>query len=145
MITAGAVALTAGAQTAPSAFGPSNPFYSPSTLPFHAPPFDKIKDSDYQPAIEAGIEQNITENNAIADDPAEPTFENTFVAMEKSGRLVDRVMEVFNGITGANMNPDLQKVQDAVAPKLAAHAGCDLSEPQTVCPRRENLQRSRIR
>ena len=120
LITAGAVALTAGAQNAPSDFGPSNPFYAPSTLPFHAPPFDKIKDSDYQPAIEAGIEQNITENNAIADDPAEPTFENTFVAMEKSGRLVDRVMEVFNGITGANMNSDLQKVQDAVSPKLAA-------------------------
>jgi peptidyl-dipeptidase Dcp len=57
-------------------------------LPFHAPPFDKIKDSDYQPAIEAGIAQNLDEIRAIADNPAEPTFENTIVAMEKSGQLV---------------------------------------------------------
>jgi peptidyl-dipeptidase Dcp len=120
LITAGAVALAAGSNAAQSAFGPSNPFYAASTLPFQAPPFDKIKDSDYQPAIEAGIGQNIAEHNAIADDASEPTFDNTIVAMEKNGRLIDRVMEVFNGITGANMNPELQKVQDAIAPKLAA-------------------------
>ena len=123
LITAGAIALTpgaTGAQTTQAAFGPSNPFYAPSTLPFHAPPFDKIKDGDYQPAIEAGIAQNLEEVRAIADNAAEPTFENTFVAMEKSGRLIDRVMEVFNGITAANMNPVLQKVQDEEAPKLAA-------------------------
>ena len=123
LITAGAMALapSAGsAQAAHAAFGPSNPFYTASTLPFHAPPFDKIKDGDYQPAIEAGIAQKLDEVRAIADNPAEPTFENTIVAMERSGRLIDRVMEVFNGITAANMNPVLQKVQDAEAPKLAA-------------------------
>jgi len=120
LITAGAIALAPGVTGAQSAFGPSNPFYAPSTLPFHAPPFDKIKDGDYQPAIEAGIAQNLEEIRAIADNPAEPTFENTFVAMEKSGRLIDRVMEVFNGVTAANMNPVLQKVQDTEAPKLAA-------------------------
>jgi len=108
------------AQTTDAGFGPSNPFYAPSTLPFQAPPFDKIKDADYQPAIEAGIAQKVKETRAIADNPAEPTFENTFVAMEKSGRLIDRVMEVFNGVTGSNMNPALQKVQDDEAPKLAA-------------------------
>jgi len=108
------------AQTNDAGFGPSNPFYAPSTLPFHAPPFDKIKDSDYQPAIEAGIAQKIKETRVIADNPAEPTFENTFVAMEKCGQLIDRVMEVFNGVSGANMNPVLQQVQDAEAPKLAA-------------------------
>lgn len=123
VITAGAMALgssPAVAQNTQSAFGLSNPFYAPSPLPFHAPQFDKIKDSDYQPAIEAGIAQNIAENETIANNPEAPTFENTIVAMERSGRLVDRVMEVFNGVTGANMNPELQKVQDAVAPKLAA-------------------------
>ncbi|MGB9406297.1 MAG: peptidyl-dipeptidase Dcp [Terracidiphilus sp.] len=108
------------AQAADTGFGPANPFYATSTLPFHAPPFDKIKDADYQPAIEAGIAQKIEENRVIADNPAEPTFENTFVAMEKSGRLIDRVMNVFNGVTGANMNPELQRVQDTEAPKLAA-------------------------
>jgi peptidyl-dipeptidase Dcp len=122
-MTAGAVALTAStlpAQTATPAFGPENPFYAASPLPFHAPLFDKIKDADYQPAIEAGIAQKIEETRAIADNPAEPTFENTIVAMEKSGQLISRVMMVFNGVTGANMNPVLQKVQDAEAPKLAA-------------------------
>jgi peptidyl-dipeptidase Dcp len=120
LIAAGAIALTPGTGTAQAAFGPSNPFYAPSTLPFHAPPFDKIKDSDYQPALEAGIAQNIAENQAIADNTAEPTFENTIVAMEKSGQLVNRVQFVFNGVAGANINPTLQKVQDEVAPKLAA-------------------------
>jgi len=123
LMTAGAVALTAStlpAQTATPAFGPENPFYAASPLPFHAPLFDKIKDADYQPAIEAGIAQKIEETRAIADNPAEPTFENTIVAMEKSGQLISRVMMVFNGVTGANMNPVLQKVQDAEAPKLAA-------------------------
>jgi peptidyl-dipeptidase Dcp len=100
--------------------GSANPFYAPSTLPFHAPDFNKIKDDDYQPAIEAGIAQNLEEIRAIADNPEAPTFENTFVAMEKSGRLIDRVMEVFNGVTQANTNPALQKVQETEAPKLAA-------------------------
>ncbi|MGA3010375.1 MAG: M3 family metallopeptidase [Terracidiphilus sp.] len=123
LIIASAFALTPGvaqAQAASAAFGPANPFFAPSTLPFHAPPFDKIKDSDYQPAIEAGIAQKIEETRAIADNPAAPTFENTFEAMEKSGRLIDRVMGVFNEVTGANINPVLQAVQDAEAPKLAA-------------------------
>jgi peptidyl-dipeptidase Dcp len=120
LVTAGAVAITSGTAGAQAAFGPSNPFYEPSALPFHAPPFDKIKDTDYLPAIEAGIERNISENYAIANNPAAPTFENTFVAMEKSGQLINRVMAAFNGVSGADMNPVLQKTQDEVAPKLAA-------------------------
>jgi len=111
-----APALAAGAE-----FGPSNPFYAASTLPFQAPPFDKIKDTDYQPAIEAGMAQQLQEMKAIADNPAPPTFENTLVAMEKTGQLFNRAMMVFSGVTGANMNPVLQKVQDIEAPKLAAH------------------------
>ena len=109
------------ALAAAASFGPSNPFYAPSTLPFQAPPFDKIKDEDYQPAIEAGMAQQQAEIQAIADDPAAPTFDNTFVAMEKSGRLLDRVMAAFDGVTGANTDPTLQKVKTIEAPKLAAH------------------------
>jgi Zn-dependent oligopeptidases len=119
-----AIALSSGltpAYAASGELGPSNPFYSASTLPFQAPPFDKIKDSDYQPAIETGMAQQLAEMKAIADNPAAPTFENTLVAMEKSGQLFDRVMMVFNGVTGANIDPELQKVQDIEAPKLAAH------------------------
>ena len=124
LTAASAVALSSAAAPAFAAgaeFGPSNPFYAASTLPFQAPPFDKIKDSDYQPAIEAGMAQQLVEMKAIADNPAAPTFENTLVAMEKTGQLFDRVMMVFNGVTGANIDPELQKVQDIEAPKLAAH------------------------
>jgi peptidyl-dipeptidase Dcp len=99
----------------------SNPFYSVSTLPFQAPPFDKIKDGDYQPAIEEGMKQHLAEIQKIANDPAAPTFENTFVAMEKSGAMLHRVMQVFGAVTGANTDDTLQKVQEDEAPKLAAH------------------------
>jgi peptidyl-dipeptidase Dcp len=102
-------------------FGPSNPFYAPSSLPFRAPPFDKIKDEDFQPAIEAGIAQQQAEIQAIANSPEPPTFDNTIVAMEKTGQLLDRVSAVFEGVTGANTNPTLQKVKTLEAPKLAAH------------------------
>ena len=121
---AGALALTTSANTAVAAqpaFGPANPFYAPSSLPFQAPPFDKIQDSDYQPAIEAGMAEQLGEIRAIADNPEPPTFENTVVALENSGRLLDRVNSVFDAVTGANTNPDLQKVQQIEAPKLAAH------------------------
>jgi peptidyl-dipeptidase Dcp len=124
ILTAASVAFFSGvspAFAADGAFGPSNPFYAQSKLPFQAPPFDKIKDSDYQPAIEAGMAQQLVEMKAIADNPAAPTFENTLIAMEKTGQLFSRVMMVFGGVAGANINPVLQKVQDIEAPKLAAH------------------------
>jgi len=102
-------------------FGPSNPFYAPSTLPFHAPPFDKIKDEDYQPAIDAGMAQQEAEIQAIANNSDVPTFDNTIVALEKSGQLLNRVMAAFEGVTGANTDDTLQKVRTIEAPKLAAH------------------------
>jgi peptidyl-dipeptidase Dcp len=109
------------AQTAVADFGPANPFYAPSSLPFQAPPFDKIKDSDYQPAVEAGMAEQLKEMQAIANNPAAPTFENTFVAMEKTGALLNRVTAAFNAVAGANTNPALEKLQEIEAPKLAAH------------------------
>jgi peptidyl-dipeptidase Dcp len=102
-------------------FGPSNPFYAPSTLPFQAPPFDKIKDEDFQPAIEAGMAQQQAEIQTIANNPDAPTLDNTIVAMEKSGQLLDRVKAAFDGVTGANTNPTLQRTKTIEAPKLAAH------------------------
>ncbi len=98
-----------------------NPLMTPSKLPFEAPPFDKIEDADFQPAFEAGMKQQIEEIEKIADDPAPPTFENTLVALEKSGQLLSRVNLIFNGLSGANTDPTLQKVQEEEAPKLAAH------------------------
>jgi peptidyl-dipeptidase Dcp len=99
----------------------SNPFYNASALPFQAPPFDKIHDGDYQPAIEEGMKQHLAEIEKIADNPEPATFENTYVAMEKSGAMLQRVMAAFNAVTGANTNDTLQKVQEEEAPKLAAH------------------------
>ncbi|MGC2231801.1 MAG: peptidyl-dipeptidase Dcp [Candidatus Acidiferrum sp.] len=121
IIVAGIFYTHSSASAAEAKFGPANPFYAPSTLPFHAPPFDKIKDADYQPAIEAGMAQELSEIEAIADNPAPPTFENTIVAMEKTGQLLQRALAAFGAVTGANTNPFLEKVQAEEAPKLAAH------------------------
>jgi peptidyl-dipeptidase Dcp len=104
-----------------AAFGPSNPFYARSTLPFQAPPFDKIADKDYQPAIEAGMAQQLVEINAIAINPVKATFENTLVPLEKSGQLLERASAAFNAVSEANTNPTLQAIKATLAPKFAAH------------------------
>ncbi|MCZ2101590.1 MAG: peptidyl-dipeptidase Dcp [Chitinophagales bacterium] len=98
-----------------------NPFFEESTLPFQAIPFDKIMDDDYAPAFEKGIVEHSAEVMQIAENPEEPTFENTFVALEKSGRLLSRVSLAFGVVSGANTNPQFQALQETLAPKLAAH------------------------
>ncbi len=98
------------------------PFIKPSPLPYHAPQFDRIQDGDYLPAIEAGMKAHLAEIRKIADNPTAPTFENTLVAMERAGSLLTRTTKVFFAITAANTNPTLQKVEEEVAPKLAAHS-----------------------
>jgi peptidyl-dipeptidase Dcp len=118
---AATVALAATGAPASATAMTSNPFFHASTLPFQAPPFNKITDADYQPAIEEGMKLQLAEIEKIANNPAPPTFKNTYVAMQKSGVMLDRVMAVFNGVTAANTNSTLQKVQKEEAPKLAAH------------------------
>jgi len=121
MLAAAIAAAAISAAFGADEFGPSNPFYAPSSLPFHAPPFDKIKDGDYRPAIEAGMAQQLAEMRRIAGSSAPPTFENTFVAMEKSGRLLARASAALNGVGEANTNPTLQTTKKALAPEMAAH------------------------
>ncbi len=99
----------------------TNPLFTKSTLPFEAPPFDKIKDSDFKPALEEGMKQHLTEIEKIANNTDTPTFDNTLVAMEKSGELLTRASRVLNVLTGANTDSTLQKLQEEEAPKLAAH------------------------
>jgi peptidyl-dipeptidase Dcp len=113
--------LPATAADPQTQYGPSSPFYAPSTLPYQAPPFDKIDDDDYIPAMDAGMAEEQKEMEAIADNPAPPTFENTIVAMEKAGRLLRRVQGAFFTVVSANTNPTLQKVRATEAPRLAAH------------------------
>ena len=140
--SAPAKAATTATAEAPA----SNPFFTASTLPYQAPPFDKIKDSDYQPAIEEGMKQQLAEVETIANSSDAPTFENTYVALEKTGVLLNRVMMTFNGVTAANTDDALQKVQEDEAPKLAAHADAiHLNDKlfqriQTVYDQRDSLK-----
>ncbi len=98
-----------------------NPLLQESTLDFHYPPFDKIKDTHYAPAFEKGMADQLTEIEPIAANPEPPTFENTIVPLEKGGDLLGRVSRIFFNLAGANTNPELQKIETAMAPKLAAH------------------------
>ncbi|MBT0666915.1 M3 family metallopeptidase [Novosphingobium profundi] len=109
------------ADAAPKATAPyDGVFAKPSTLPFHAPDFAKIKDSDWKPAIEAGIAQKRAEMKAIANNTAAPTFANTLVAMERAGVLYDRVYNVFSQLTSANTSDALDAVDTEVSPQIAA-------------------------
>ncbi len=115
------VALSAtAAEPAPAAMN-DNPLLTESPLPLHYPQFDKIKNEHYLPAIELGMAENLKEIEAIANNPAAPTFENTIVAMEKSGDLLSRASTIFFALNGSNTNPEMQKVARTLAPKLAAH------------------------
>jgi peptidyl-dipeptidase Dcp len=109
-------------RTKASAPAAANPFFSESTLPYHAPPFDKIKDTDYAPAIEEGMKDQLAEVEKIANDSAPPTFANTFETLERSGALLTRVTKVFFNLTQSNTNDALQKIKSEEAPKLAAHS-----------------------
>src|SRR5271154_234151 len=105
-----ACATSDKAPAAPGGAG-ANPFFTESPLLYQAPPFDRIHNGDYQPALDEGMKRQRAEIDSIAAQTAAPTFDNTIVAMEKSGRLLDRVGEVFNAVTGANTNDTLQQVQ----------------------------------
>jgi peptidyl-dipeptidase Dcp len=105
----------------PNKLPASNPFSSASKLPFQAPAFNKIKVTDYKPALEAGMAEQMEEMSKIANNPATPTFLNTIVAMEKSGQLLTRVNNVLNLIAGANTSDAIQQLQEEMAAKLAAH------------------------
>ena len=97
-----------------------NPFMKVSTLPFQSPDFTKIKDSDFEPALMEGIKEQREEIERIANNPEEPTFENTLVELEKSGQLLSRVNNVFDMLSGANTNDVLQALQEKIAPKMAS-------------------------
>ncbi|HMC18698.1 MAG TPA: M3 family metallopeptidase, partial [Gemmatimonadales bacterium] len=109
------------ASAGPAQFTGANPFASASPLLYQAPPFDRIHDADYQPALEEGMRQQLVEVGRIAADTAAPSFDNTIVALERSGALLTRAFKVFNAMTQANTDDTLQRVQTEEAPRLAAH------------------------
>lgn len=110
-----AVATTFGAAA-------DNPLLVESTLQYGYPRFDLIKDEHYRPAFEQGMAEDLKQNEAIANNPEAPTFENTIVAMEKAGRLLSRASRVFSSLNGTVTNPAMQALEKELAPKLSAHS-----------------------
>src|SRR5690606_16332113 len=129
-----AVAAPAYAQDAPmsetaTATAPAGPFAAPSPLPLHYPQFDKIKDSDFAPAFDRGMAEQLAEVRAIADNPEPATFDNTIIALEKSGQLLDRATSVFFNLVGTDTNDARQKLRAEYAPKFSAHGDAIALDP----------------
>ena len=125
LIVAASLALlntaTIAAPAATAALEASNPFAKLSTLPFHYPAFDKIKDAHFLPAYAAGMREHLAEIDAIATSKKAATFDNTIAAMERSGRLLTRVNTTFSNLQATNTNDALDAIDREMAPKLAAH------------------------
>src|SRR6516162_6269327 len=116
-LAAGHVSATGSPRTALMA---DNPFDAPSTQPFHLPPFDRIHDSDYRPAFQAGMAEQLRQVAAIAHNSEPPTFANTIVALERSGRLLERVETTFSNLNSCNSDPEMQQIDTEMAPLLTA-------------------------
>ena len=116
-------AISVIAQTSPvqNSNVADNPLLTESSLPYHVPPFDKIKDEHFAPAIEEGMREELKEVEAVANNSEKPTFDNTIVALERTGRLLDRAERTFSNLNACNTNPTLQKIETEIAPKLSAH------------------------
>ncbi|HKT71853.1 MAG TPA: M3 family metallopeptidase [Steroidobacteraceae bacterium] len=124
----------------------ANPFAAPSALPYRLPPFDAMTDAVYRAAFEQGMREQRREIERIADCEADPTFDNTIVALERSGQLLERVSNVFFNLNAANTDPQMQQLDSQIAPRLAAHEDAILLDP-ALFARVEHLyeQRERLR
>ena len=122
MVTSPALAAAPAKKAMASAsFSRTNPFASRSSLPFQAPDFSRIKDSDYLPAIMAGMAQQKREIDAIARQKSRPTFDNTLIPLERSGSLLERAELAFSAVSGANTNDALDAVDTKTSPLIAQH------------------------
>jgi peptidyl-dipeptidase Dcp len=107
--------------TPTTAVNQANPFSADSPLPLNYPQFDKIKDSDFAPAFDAGMAEQLKEMDAIANNKAKPTFENTIVAMEKTGQTLNRATNVFFNWIGTIKNDALKKLESDYSSKFSEH------------------------
>ncbi len=121
--------LLGGLALAGSLAAAENPLLVESTLQFGYPRFDLIRDEHFRPAYEAAMAESLREIEAIATDPAAPTFANTIEALERAGFALERIERLFGGLNSTNTNPALQAVEQEMAPKLAAHADTILLNP----------------
>lgn len=99
----------------------NNPLMQKFETPFQAPPFDKIKLVDYKPAFEEGMKQHKAEIEAIVNNPEEPTFENTIVALDKAGELLNRTSAIFFNLYEAMKNDEMQQLAMEISPAVTAH------------------------
>ena len=99
----------------------TNPLLEVSQLDYQAPPFDKIRPEHFLPAFEQGMKEQLIEIDSITNNPEAPTFENTILAYEKSGRLLDRTSSIFSALAGAEATDAIKEVEEEITPKLSAH------------------------
>jgi peptidyl-dipeptidase Dcp len=129
------VTFTMSSQTVPNSppatqpMTADNPFAKQSTLPYRLPPFDRIHDADFRPAFQSGMAEERKEIDAIDRNAAPATLENTVVALEKGGQLLERVGNVFFNLNSSHTNPEIQKIASEMAPKLAAHRDAIMLDP----------------
>lgn len=128
VLAVSATACSKGTETDDSAEADSismtaeqNPFFAASNLPFQMPPFDRIEDAHYKPAFERGMAEHLAEIEAIVEQTEAPTFENTIIPMERSGRILSRVSAVFFALTSADTNDAKEAIRSEMAPRLSAH------------------------
>ena len=114
--------LTAGMLAIAATMNATNPFLSDYNTPFNIPPFERITENDYMPALKAGMEQHNKEIQAIIDNPETATFENTIVALDNAGQLLENVSLAFNSIYEAMSTPRLQEIGTEVFPMLSSHS-----------------------
>lgn len=98
-----------------------NPFFEEFSTTFGVPPFDLIKNEHYVPAFEEGMKRHKEEIQAIINNPDKPTFENTIVAYDNSGEMLNRVIGVFYNLTSSSTSPELQEIAKEIAPKISSH------------------------
>jgi peptidyl-dipeptidase Dcp len=120
----------------------TNPLFVKSTLQYQTPDFNAIKDEHFIPAFEKGMQEQLAEIEAIANNSAAPTFENTIVAMEKSGELLTRTSRIFFNLNGTDSNETRRAIQSEMAPKLAAH-GDNINLNATLFARIETIYNQR--
>lgn len=116
-----AILTFTGCRQKQTATEPENPFFSEYTTPFQVPPFDKIDTSHYLPAFIEGIRQQAEEIAAITENPEAPDFENTILAYDKSGKLLNRVSYVFYNLNGAHTNDQMQEIARKISPLMSKH------------------------
>lgn len=137
-----AVSTPATAQTANAGDGPvnsatpatdaqaGNPLFVDSPLPLEYPQFDKLKDEHFAPAFDAGMARNLEEIRKIASEKTAPTFENTILALEQSGKLLDNARRIFGNLNGTDTNDTRKQINNTYAPKFAAHRDAIMLDPQ---------------